>query len=106
MTFTDDDLVIRKATSKIDLIMQARLDALIKASFKDGQEDWQIGEWFVLAAFRVLETIEDERLRLLYTQHLARLANHVSRKMLDEVVSKRLAEEATAWNAASEPRKE
>jgi hypothetical protein len=104
--FTDDDLVIREATSKIDLIMRDRLDALIKASLADGQEDWQISEAFVIAAFRVLEGIEDERLRLLYAQHFERLARHLSRKMLEEVVSARMAEEAAAWEAASEPRKE
>jgi hypothetical protein len=102
MTFSEDDLKVR---ASIDRIMRDRIDDLTEATLDDGQEDWQIIEWFVLTAFRVLEGIEDERLRLLYSQHLEQLARHVPRKILDRVVSTRLAEEATAWNATS-PRKE
>jgi hypothetical protein len=103
--FTDDDLNVREAVSKSDLLMRDRLDTLIKDSLADGQEDWQISEAFVIAAFRVLETIEDERLQLLYAQHFERLARHLARKMLEQAVSRRLAEEAAAWNATS-PTKE
>lgn len=104
--FTDDDLNLQGAVDRIDPTLRDRLDALIRDSFEEGQEDWLIGEALVLTAFRVLEDIGDVRLRLLYAQHLERVARHVSRKMLDEVVSQRLVEEATAWNTASEPRKE
>jgi hypothetical protein len=104
--FTDDDLNIQGAVDRIDQTTRDRFDALIKTSLDEGREDWQISEAFVIAAFRVLGDIDDVRLRLLYAQHLERVARHVSRKMLEEVVSTRLAEEATAWNTASEPRKE
>lgn len=99
MTFTDDDLNIRAAIDRIDSVTRDRLDALIKDSLDEGQEDWQIAEGFVLAGFRVLKAIEDDRLRLLYAQHLERIARHVSRKLVEEVVSRRLVEEAAARKA-------
>jgi hypothetical protein len=105
MTFTDDDLNVHEAVERFDLQMRDRFNSLIEDSFEDGQEDWQVGQGCVIAAFRILEDIDDVRLRLLYAQHLERVARHLSRKMLEQAVSRRLAEEAAAWEAA-EPRKE
>lgn len=94
--FTDDDLNLHEAVHRIDAATRGRLDALITDSLNEGQEDWQIAEGFVLAGFRVLEAIEDDRVRILYAQHLERITRHVSRKLVEEVVFRRLVEEAAS----------
>jgi hypothetical protein len=85
MTFSDDELKIREVIGRIDLFMRDGVDDLAEAALDDGLECWHVADGFLFAAFRVIEEIEEDRLKIGYARHLERLAGQLCRMTVERL---------------------